>query len=223
MHFFSCSMHFAPLVERLWLIAYPRFTRSLFFFFFSKANYHLVWMIKEKYVFMMLIISQLMIGILKKSMFNRWKSILFSPHFFNQYVRLFICFRSGRQSISLSSFLLRFFQQCHSMRKHQLRLLHHVLHNTSDLTYYKRLWAKVKPVRTPPEDLSLYWFSRSLGLVKLGVHYVTGEKVAIKIVNREALSESVLLKVQRLSRAKKQSSILFFFRLRSNEKSQLWN
>ncbi|CAF2741843.1 unnamed protein product [Rotaria sp. Silwood2] len=35
------------------------------------------------------------------------------------------------------------------------------------------------------------------GLVKLGVHYVTGEKVAIKIVNREALSESVLLKVER--------------------------
>lgn len=34
------------------------------------------------------------------------------------------------------------------------------------------------------------------GLVKLGVHYVTGEKVAIKIVNREALSESVLLKVK---------------------------
>ncbi len=33
------------------------------------------------------------------------------------------------------------------------------------------------------------------GLVKLGVHYVTAEKVAIKIVNREALSESVLLKV----------------------------
>ncbi|CAF1026790.1 unnamed protein product [Rotaria sordida] len=35
------------------------------------------------------------------------------------------------------------------------------------------------------------------GLVKLGIHYVTGEKVAIKIVNREALSESVLLKVER--------------------------
>ncbi|CAF0824075.1 unnamed protein product [Adineta steineri] len=35
------------------------------------------------------------------------------------------------------------------------------------------------------------------GLVKLGVHYVTGDKVAIKIVNREALSESVLLKVER--------------------------
>jgi hypothetical protein len=34
-----------------------------------------------------------------------------------------------------------------------------------------------------------------LGLVKLGVHYLTGEKVAIKIVNREALSESVLMKV----------------------------
>jgi hypothetical protein len=29
----------------------------------------------------------------------------------------------------------------------------------------------------------------------LGVHYLTGEKVAIKIVNREALSESVLMKV----------------------------
>jgi len=35
-----------------------------------------------------------------------------------------------------------------------------------------------------------------IGLVKLGIHYVTGEKVAIKIVNREALSESVLLKVK---------------------------
>lgn len=34
------------------------------------------------------------------------------------------------------------------------------------------------------------------GLVKLGVHYLTGEKVAIKIVNREALSESVLMKVK---------------------------
>lgn len=34
-----------------------------------------------------------------------------------------------------------------------------------------------------------------LGLVKLGIHYVTAEKVAIKIVNREVLSESVLLKV----------------------------
>jgi hypothetical protein len=30
----------------------------------------------------------------------------------------------------------------------------------------------------------------------LGVHYLTGEKVAIKIVNREALSESVLMKVK---------------------------
>ena len=36
-----------------------------------------------------------------------------------------------------------------------------------------------------------------LGLVKLGVHHVTGDKVAIKIVNREALSESVLMKVRR--------------------------
>lgn len=31
--------------------------------------------------------------------------------------------------------------------------------------------------------------------MKLGVHCVTGKKVAIKIVNREKLSESVLMKV----------------------------
>uniref|UniRef100_A0A8C9U4G4 Serine/threonine-protein kinase BRSK2-like n=1 Tax=Scleropages formosus TaxID=113540 RepID=A0A8C9U4G4_SCLFO len=35
------------------------------------------------------------------------------------------------------------------------------------------------------------------GLVKLGVHCVTGQKVAIKMVNREKLSESVLMKVER--------------------------
>ena len=35
------------------------------------------------------------------------------------------------------------------------------------------------------------------GLVKLGVNCVTGKKVAIKIVNREKLSESVLMKVSR--------------------------
>uniref|UniRef100_A0A8C9UN52 BR serine/threonine kinase 1 n=1 Tax=Spermophilus dauricus TaxID=99837 RepID=A0A8C9UN52_SPEDA len=34
-------------------------------------------------------------------------------------------------------------------------------------------------------------------LVKLGVHCITGQKVAIKIVNREKLSESVLMKVER--------------------------
>lgn len=33
------------------------------------------------------------------------------------------------------------------------------------------------------------------GLVKLGVHCVLGKKVAIKIINREKLSESVLMKV----------------------------
>ncbi|KAK2089172.1 Serine/threonine-protein kinase brsk1 [Saguinus oedipus] len=36
-----------------------------------------------------------------------------------------------------------------------------------------------------------------MGLVKLGVHCITGQKVAIKIVNREKLSESVLMKVER--------------------------
>ena len=34
------------------------------------------------------------------------------------------------------------------------------------------------------------------GLVKLGVHCVTCQKVAVKIVNREKLSESVLMKVR---------------------------
>ncbi|XP_013403209.1 serine/threonine-protein kinase BRSK2 isoform X6 [Lingula anatina] len=35
------------------------------------------------------------------------------------------------------------------------------------------------------------------GLVKQGVHCVSGKKVAIKIINREKLSESVLMKVER--------------------------
>uniref|UniRef100_A0A672RNH7 Serine/threonine-protein kinase BRSK1-like n=1 Tax=Sinocyclocheilus grahami TaxID=75366 RepID=A0A672RNH7_SINGR len=35
------------------------------------------------------------------------------------------------------------------------------------------------------------------GLVKVGIHCITGQKVAIKIVNREKLSESVLMKVER--------------------------
>jgi BR serine/threonine kinase len=35
------------------------------------------------------------------------------------------------------------------------------------------------------------------GLVKLGVHHKTNKKVAIKIVNREKLNESVLMKVER--------------------------
>ena len=35
--------------------------------------------------------------------------------------------------------------------------------------------------------------------MKLGIHCVTGKKVAIKIVNREKLSESVLLKVRCIS------------------------
>lgn len=34
------------------------------------------------------------------------------------------------------------------------------------------------------------------GLVKLGIHCITSQKVAIKIVNREKLSESVLMKVR---------------------------
>ncbi|ALC44142.1 sff [Drosophila busckii] len=38
------------------------------------------------------------------------------------------------------------------------------------------------------------------GLVKLGVHCVMGKKVAIKIINREKLSESVLMKLAEINR-----------------------
>ena len=37
--------------------------------------------------------------------------------------------------------------------------------------------------------------SSVVGLVKLGVHCLTGKKVAVKIINREKLSQSVLEKV----------------------------
>ena len=37
---------------------------------------------------------------------------------------------------------------------------------------------------------------RIAGLVKSGTHCITGRKVAIKIVNKEKLSESVLQKVR---------------------------
>ena len=36
---------------------------------------------------------------------------------------------------------------------------------------------------------------RYIGLVKLGVHCTTGKTVAVKIINREKLSKSVLMKV----------------------------
>lgn len=38
---------------------------------------------------------------------------------------------------------------------------------------------------------------RNLGLVKAGTHCITGRKVAVKIVNKEKLNESVLQKVER--------------------------
>ncbi|KAJ9589453.1 hypothetical protein L9F63_017356, partial [Diploptera punctata] len=43
----------------------------------------------------------------------------------------------------------------------------------------------------------LHLFNTLFRLVKLGVHCVMGRKVAIKIINREKLSESVLMKVER--------------------------
>lgn len=53
----------------------------------------------------------------------------------------------------------------------------------------------------------------SVGLVKLGVHCVLGKKVAIKIINREKLSESVLMKVNSISVKVK---IVYFFLLTKN-------
>ena len=89
------------------------------------------------------------------------------------------------------------------MLRHRVRQHRHVHLRMLDRTYYKKRWAKVKQVREKLSPLltSLFIISNFLsftllGLVKLGVHYLTGEKVAIKIVNREALSESVLMKVR---------------------------
>lgn len=39
------------------------------------------------------------------------------------------------------------------------------------------------------------WISVPAGLVKLGLHCVTRKTVAVKIINREKLSKSVLMKV----------------------------
>jgi hypothetical protein len=44
--------------------------------------------------------------------------------------------------------------------------------------------------------INFYCLRVFAGLVKLGVHCVHGKKVAIKIINREKLSESVLMKVR---------------------------
>uniref|UniRef100_A0A3P8Z3K1 Protein kinase domain-containing protein n=1 Tax=Esox lucius TaxID=8010 RepID=A0A3P8Z3K1_ESOLU len=57
-------------------------------------------------------------------------------------------------------------------------------------------------VGQPAQYVGPYRLEKTLGkgqtgLVKLGVHCITGQKVAIKIVNREKLSESVLMKVER--------------------------
>ena len=53
-----------------------------------------------------------------------------------------------------------------------------------------RLWEILFPIWTRLKPFLLI-----SGLVKLGVNCITGKKVAIKIVNREKLSESVLMKV----------------------------
>lgn len=75
-------------------------------------------------------------------------------------------------------------------------------------TDWKRLWGRDRQVRgllkvlvlKSPIHLFLILLFHILlclsGLVKLGVHCITAQKVAIKIVNREKLSESVLMKVR---------------------------
>lgn len=55
------------------------------------------------------------------------------------------------------------------------------------------------------------------GLVKLGVHCVTCQKVAIKIVNREKLSESVLMKV-----SLQLSVLLFGFNVKTHAKRTIF-
>ncbi|XP_034500748.1 serine/threonine-protein kinase BRSK2 [Ailuropoda melanoleuca] len=57
--------------------------------------------------------------------------------------------------------------------------------------------ASGKGVAAAPGGGEANGFHSWLGLVKLGIHCVTCQKVAIKIVNREKLSESVLMKVER--------------------------
>lgn len=65
----------------------------------------------------------------------------------------------------------------------------------------KKYWDSLKgsksltlTIKQRPKTSSYFFFT---GLVKLGVHCVLGKKVAIKIINREKLSESVLMKVER--------------------------
>jgi len=76
-------------------------------------------------------------------------------------------------------------------------------------TDWRKLWGRDRQVSTTNYfkllfHANLCWclcLSTSLswcvsGLVKLGIHCIMGQKVAIKIVNREKLSESVLMKVR---------------------------
>lgn len=81
------------------------------------------------------------------------------------------------------------------MRKHRHQRRVHL--SMLDRIFYRKLLARVRQVLTwlINAEWSNHLLCTFLGLVKLGVHYITAEKVAIKIVNREALSESVLLKV----------------------------
>lgn len=88
-------------------------------------------------------------------------------------------------------------------------LLLHTLHQSASQCRTFCYWIRMSCIcRTSARALSVYcrkkcwiWPSHTCssplaGLVKLGVHCVTCQKVAIKIVNREKLSESVLMKVR---------------------------
>lgn len=63
------------------------------------------------------------------------------------------------------------------------------------------VWLSHITVNRKNDRIIIFVFFKTLawiGLVKLGVHCVAGKKVAIKIINREKLSESVLQKVSHI-------------------------
>uniref|UniRef100_A0A182PBM7 Dual specificity protein phosphatase 15 n=1 Tax=Anopheles epiroticus TaxID=199890 RepID=A0A182PBM7_9DIPT len=67
----------------------------------------------------------------------------------------------------------------------------------SELRRSSSIVSTFRPRSSPAGLLERTLGKGQTGLVKLGVHCVLGKKVAIKIINREKLSESVLMKVER--------------------------
>lgn len=69
---------------------------------------------------------------------------------------------------------------------------HHNLAINPNCRDLRSVW----PINLISNKAFCLFFCFFAGLVKLGIHCVTCQKVAIKIVNREKLSESVLMKVR---------------------------